>query len=109
MFRAVWLYPAALEISFKEKPMKINWKVRIKNVTWWIGLLGVILTAMGISPEMLTDWGIVVENFKNFISNPFLLGSVIVAIIGYNNDPTTSGLSDSQRALSYEKPYKDKV
>ena len=27
--------------------MKINWKVRIKNPYFWVGLLGVILSAMG--------------------------------------------------------------
>lgn len=88
--------------------MRINWKVRLKNPLWWIGLLGVICTAMGVSPEMFTDWSILWENLLALLKNPFLLGSVVVAIIGYNTDPTTSGMSDSARALTYSTPHKDR-
>ena len=35
--------------------MKINIPVRMKNVWFWISLLGVILTPMGVSTEMLTS------------------------------------------------------
>ena len=87
--------------------MKINWTVRLKNPLWWIGLAGVICTAMGVSPEMFTDWGILVDNFKALLGNPYLLVSVIVAVIGYNTDHTTAGLGDSQRALGYVKPYRE--
>jgi len=31
----------------------------------------------------------------------------VLAIIGVVNDPTTNGLSDSVRAMGYDKPYKD--
>lgn len=87
--------------------MNINWKVRVKNVYFWIGLIGVILTAVGANPAMLTSWTILVEQVKAAISNPFLIGCTIVAVIGYINDPTTSGLSDSKQALQYFTPKKD--
>ena len=87
--------------------MNINWKVRLKNPLWWIGLLGVIFTAMGVSPEMLTDWGILWENLVALARNPFLLASVIAAVIGYNTDPTTAGLGDSALAMTYSVPKKD--
>ena len=29
---------------------------------------------------------------------------VVLAIIGVVNDPTTSGITDSERAMSYDKP-----
>ncbi len=85
----------------------MNWIVRFKNPVYWIGLIGVIFTAMGVSPEMFTDWGIVYQNFIDLIKNPYMLVSVIVAIIGYNADHTTYGLRDSKRALTYKKPHKD--
>ncbi|MBE5884404.1 MAG: phage holin [Lachnospiraceae bacterium] len=34
---------------------------------------------------------------------------VVLAIIGVVNDPTTSGISDSRQALTYEAPKKDAV
>ena len=84
--------------------MKINWKVRVKNPYFWIGLVGVILTAMGVSPEMFTSWSAVGNQLFEFISNPFMIGSVIVAVLGVLVDPTTTGISDSTRALSYDEP-----
>lgn len=84
--------------------MKINWKVRVKNPYFWIGLVGVIMAAMGVSPEMFTSWSAVGNQLLEFVGNPFMIGSVIVAVIGVLVDPTTTGLSDSTRALSYDEP-----
>ena len=88
--------------------MKLNWKVRIKNPYFWLGLIAVILAAVGVSPESLTSWPILYAQIRALLGNPFAVGCVIVAVLGYINDPTTSGLSDSQRAMGYEKPRKDK-
>lgn len=87
--------------------MKINIPVRMKNPWFWVGLLGVIGTAMGISPEMLTSWEAVWQAFKELVSNPFMLGSVAVAVLGVFVDPTTAGVGDSKQALSYEKPKEE--
>lgn len=84
--------------------MKLNLTVRAKNPWFWVGLAGVILTAMGVSPDMLTSWGAVADAFRNLITNPFLLGSVAVAVLGVLVDPTTAGMSDSERALAYTQP-----
>ena len=45
--------------------------------------------------------------FVKFISNPYLIGTVVVAVlgaIGVTIDPTTKGISDSARAMTYDKP-----
>lgn len=84
--------------------MGINWKVRAKNPYFWIGLIAVILASVGVSPESLTSWGILSEQIRILIQNPFALGCVFVAILGYVNDPTTKGLTDSKQALQYDKP-----
>lgn len=86
--------------------MKINWKVRIKNPYFWIGLAAVILTAVGAEPEMFTSWGILFDKVRFLLSNPFLIGCTVVAVIGYLNDPTTAGINDSREALTYERPKK---
>lgn len=72
---------------------------RFKNIYFWIGLLGVVLTAMGVSPEMFTSWEVVVAQAKALISNPFMLGSVIIAVIGVVVDPTTKGLGDHKEKV----------
>lgn len=84
--------------------MKINLTVRAKNPWFWIALGGVILTAMGVSPEMLTSWEAVAEAFLGLIRNPYMLGSVLIAILGVFIDPTTKGVNDSERALTYTEP-----
>lgn len=84
--------------------MKINFKVRAKNPYFWIGLLGVVLSAMRVDASMFTSWGAVWDAIKSLVSNPFLLGSVGIAILGVLVDPTTKGVSDSSQAMSYKTP-----
>ena len=87
--------------------MKINIPVRFKNPWFWVGLCGTILAAMGVSPEMFTSWGAVWEAVVNQFSNPFMLVSVVLAVLGVFVDPTTAGIGDSKRAMSYKSPVKE--
>lgn len=87
--------------------MKMNIKVRMKNPWFWVSLGGIILTAMGVSADMFTSWGAVIDQAKELISNPFMLVSVALAVLGVFVDPTTAGVSDSVQALGYEKPKRD--
>lgn len=87
--------------------MKMNIKVRMKNPWFWVSLGGIILTAMGVSADMFTSWGAVIDQAKALVSNPFMLVSVALAVLGVFVDPTTAGVSDSVQALGYEKPKKD--
>ena len=87
--------------------LKMNIPVRMQNVWFWIGLIGTILAAMNVSPEMFTSWDTVVQEFVSLFSNPFRLGCVIIAVMGVFVDPTTSGIGDSTRALSYKTPNKE--
>ena len=73
----------------------MNIPVRFKNVWFWVGLVGIVLTAMGVSPEMFTSWDIVKQQFMELIKNPYMLGSVILAVLGVFVDPSTKGIKDS--------------
>lgn len=84
--------------------MRINWNVRFVNPYFWIGLIAVVLAAVGVSPESLTSWAILKDQLLALIGNPFAIGCVVIAAIGYINDPTTRGIGDSEQALSYKKP-----
>lgn len=70
---------------------------RYKNPWFWTGLLGVILTVMGVNPEMFTSWAVVWQTLKELVSNPFMLGSVAMAVLGVFVEPTTKGLRDGER------------
>lgn len=84
--------------------MKINWKVRAVNPYFWIGLIAVVLASVGVSPESLTSWAILKDQLLALIRNPFAIGCVAIAVIGYVIDPTTRGIGDSERVLSYKEP-----
>ena len=68
---------------------------RIRNPWFWVGLIGIVLTAMGVSADTLTSWGAVADALINMLTNPFILGSVALAVLGVFVDPTTEGLTDT--------------
>lgn len=84
--------------------LKINMPVRFRNFYFWVTLLATILAAMGVSAEMFTSWGLVWEAIVDLLSNPFQLSCVVIAVVGVINDPTTYGIGDSSRALTYTSP-----
>lgn len=84
----------------------MNFRVRIKNRLFWVSfipmalllikqvaaLAGVELNIEGVSQQLVA----IVETVF-----------ACLALLGVVNDPTTDGLGDSARALTYDKPYKD--
>lgn len=87
--------------------MKMNIPVRFKNVWFWVGVGGVLLTALGIEPQMLTSWEALKQAAMDVLGNPFLLGSAAIALLGQFVDPTTAGIGDSAQAMTYKEPKKD--
>jgi phi LC3 family holin len=80
---------------------KIDLKSRVKNYSFWIGLIGVIggvlLPYFGLAAEDLTTWSGVFDVLIATVKNPFLLVSLILAVmsfIGVLSDPTTPGITD---------------
>lgn len=86
--------------------MKINWKVRLKNKAFWISIIPAlivlfqqILRLFGVEFDM----GTVQENILAVVNALF----VVLSILGIVVDPTTRGMSDSERAMEYEEPHSD--
>ncbi|MBR0113418.1 MAG: phage holin [Clostridia bacterium] len=82
----------------------MNIKVRIKNKTFWltavpalVTLIYCILGLFNIVPTI--SEATVVKILTTIISALTTLGVFV--------DPTTAGVKDSQRAMSYTKPFKD--
>lgn len=87
--------------------MKMNIPVRFKNPWFWLGLIGLFFTAIGVSPETLTSWAALKQALVDFIGNPFLIGTAAIALLGQFIDPTTAGVSDSKQAMTYTEPRKE--
>lgn len=83
-----------------EKP-DINWKIRIKNKTFWLTLIpAVLLLVQAVSAPFGYTWDFVVLNQQlAAIINALF---AVLAILGVVTDPTTKGVGDSERALTYD-------
>lgn len=94
--------------DFFKKISKINWVVRLKNPIFVVQLLLAIITPvlayMGITFQDLTSWEKLGEVILNALSNPYILGLIIVSAFNALTDPTTKGISDSEKALTYTEP-----
>ena len=88
--------------------MKINWLVRFKNPVYVSQIiLSVILpiaSYIGINLSDITSWAILGDMLLKAISNPYILALVIVSVYNASTDPTTKGIGDSERALTYSEP-----
>lgn len=87
-----------------QQNLPINIIVRLKNPWFWFGIFGVLFTSLNISPETAMTWGDLFEQLKLSIQNPYTVISAVAAVLGVIVDPTTAGIGDSTRALSYTKP-----
>lgn len=90
--------------------MKINWKVRAKNPVFWANIAAAvllpILAHLGLNWEDMTSWAALGGVLMDAVQNPVIVVAVIVSVYNCIIDPTTAGLSDSERALSYTEPGK---
>lgn len=84
--------------------MKMNLPVRMQNPWFWVGLVSVALTALGMEPGMFTSWGAVWDAIRAVLGNPFQLCTMLLAVLAVFIDPTTAGAGDSARVLTYTKP-----
>lgn len=67
---------------------------RYKNPYFWIGLGGVVLTSLQVEATSLTSWANVGDLLIKTLSNPYLLGTTAMAILGVVVNPSTKGMAD---------------
>lgn len=83
--------------------MKINWTVRIKNKNFWLALIPAVLL---LAQVVLAVFGVSIDVGE--IGNKLLAvvnaAFVVLSILGIVVDPTTEGVKDSDRAMTYNKP-----
>ena len=86
----------------------INWKVRFRHKTFWTSLLPLLILTVqnlarvfGFEIDLGDKTNEIMAAVTPMLSALTLLGIVV--------DPTTKGIGDSERALSYDKPYERDV
>jgi phi LC3 family holin len=84
--------------------MKINWKVRFKQKVFLTSFISLIVSFVYSMLALFDVFPAVTKNSVLEVVNQVL---TILGLLGIIVDPTTAGFSDSERAMSYEEPYKD--
>ena len=86
--------------------MKINWIVRIKNKAFWLAIIPAVLLLIQAVADVVgyqLDFGDISDKLIAVVNAVF----VVLSILGIVTDPTTDGIGDSTRAMTYTAPNKD--
>lgn len=81
----------------------INLKVRVKNKVFWMSLIPAVLLLIQVVAATfgyVLDLGNLGNNLLAVVNAVF----GVLTILGIVTDPTTAGVADSQRALTYREP-----
>lgn len=83
--------------------MNINWKVRFSNKQFWLSFIPAILLLAQVVAAVFgytLDLGDLGNRLLAVVNALF----AVLALLGVVTDPTTTGVSDSQHAMTYDKP-----
>lgn len=83
--------------------MNINWKVRFANKQFWISFIPSILLLIQVVAAVFgytLDLGDLGNKLLAVVNALF----AVLCLLGIVTDPTTAGVSDSARAMTYDKP-----
>lgn len=83
--------------------MKINWTVRLKNKAFWVAIIPALLLVIQTVAALFgftLDLGDLGNKLLAVVNAVF----AVLVIVGVVTDPTTEGVSDSDRAMLYEEP-----
>lgn len=86
--------------------MKINWKVRLQNKTFWLTLIPALLLLVQVIAdvfEISIDLGALGNKLLAVVNALF----AVLTILGVVTDPTTAGVNDSTQAMGYTEPKKN--
>lgn len=81
--------------------MKLNLKVRIKNPVFWLTIIPAVIAFIY---SIIGIFGIVPSISEDVVVNALTAIVTALTTLGVLVDPTTSGVSDSERAMTYDEP-----
>lgn len=85
--------------------MNINWKVRFSNPNFWLTFFPALFLLIQVCAAPFGyEWDFVVLNRQvaDIVNAVFGL----LSLLGVVTDPTTAGVNDSDRAMTYTEPNK---
>lgn len=82
----------------------INWKVRFRNKTFLVSFFSLLIAFIYNALNLLDITPMVEQGSVLGVMNMILTALGVMGVIA---DPTTSGLGDSKRAMTYESPWDD--
>ena len=86
--------------------MKINWKVRLLSVKFWLALVpAILLLVQAVMAPFGYKWDF--ANLGTQLTGIINAVFAVLSILGVVTDPTTAGLTDSSQALTYTTPKKE--
>lgn len=84
----------------------INWSVRFRNKNFWLSFVPAVLLLVQVCAAPFGyDWDFAVLNQQMAAIVNAVFG--LLAVLGVVTDPTTAGVSDSARAMTYTTPNKE--
>ena len=86
----------------------INWRVRIRNKAFWVAIIPAVLVLIQVVAEVF-GYTLELGELGNKLIAVVNAVFVVLSILGVVNDPTTSGLSDSKQAMTYELPKEKEI
>lgn len=81
--------------------MKLNLKVRLKNPVFWMTIIPAIATCVY---TVLGCFDILPPISEDALTNALMAIVTALTTLGVFVDPTTTGVGDSERAMTYTKP-----
>lgn len=86
--------------------MKINWKVRLRNKTFWITLVPAVLVLLQYV-SALFGYRLEIKDVSNQLIDIVNALFVVLSIVGVVNDPSTHSLNDTKLVMEYDEPRKE--
>lgn len=86
----------------------INWKVRLKNKTFWLALIPAIIVLI-MTIANVFGFELDLAELQGRLIAVVEAVFVLLGILGIVVDHTTKGFGDSENALGYEEPKDDSI
>ena len=83
--------------------MKINWKVRLKNKAFWVTMIPAVIVLIHAVANVF-GYNLDLSSYGDKLIAVVEAVFVLLGILGIVIDPTTVGVKDSDRALTYNEP-----
>lgn len=81
----------------------MNLKVRVRNINFWLTAIPTVILLIEEVAELF-GYALQLEGVSAQLVSIVNTVFVALALVGVVNDPTTSGLTDSAMAMTYETP-----